>query len=71
MWWRHRKRNAASIAEADMAIGRAERRKEQAAEDRAAATAKLAAESRWFRRILAGGDSDRIAAAIEQSLKER
>ena len=67
--WQRRRRRKSTIAEADQAIAQAERGKQQAAEITEAARARLLAERRFFGRALPG-DADRIAAAIERSLRE-
>ena len=66
--WNRRRRRKSTLAEAGQAIAQAERGKEQAAEITEAASARLIAERRFFRSL--ASDGDRIAAAIERSLKE-
>jgi hypothetical protein len=67
MWWRRSRKP--TLGAAGQAIAQAERGKAQAAEERESAAAKLAAERRFFART-SGADVDRIAAAIERSLRE-
>jgi hypothetical protein len=67
--WKRAAAGRRRIKDAEQAASEAGHQADQAAEERKRAEAQALSERRWLRpRLLAAGDADRIAAAIERQL---